>query len=37
MVEEIGYLVLSFVALAIVGLFVKLLAYALDAVTKNDD
>jgi hypothetical protein len=37
MIEFIGYAVLSVAVLAVVGIFIKVLLYALDALTKNDD
>jgi hypothetical protein len=37
MLEVIGYLFLGIALIAIIGAFVKVLMYALDTLTKNDD
>jgi hypothetical protein len=37
MVEVLGYVVLSIISLGVIGVFVKVLVYALDAVNKNDN
>jgi hypothetical protein len=37
MIDVFGYLVLGLAILAIIGAFVKVLMYALDALTNNDD
>jgi hypothetical protein len=37
MVEVLGYVVLGIISLGVIGVFVKVLVYALDTVTKNDD
>jgi hypothetical protein len=37
MVELLGYIVLSIASIAVIGVFVKVLVYALDTVAKNDD
>jgi hypothetical protein len=37
MLEVLGYVVLGIITLAVIGGFIKILVYALDTVTKNDD
>jgi hypothetical protein len=37
MIEVIGYIVLAVAIIAVVGVFIKVLSYALDTITKNDD
>jgi hypothetical protein len=37
MVEVLGYVVLGIISLGVIGVFVKILVYALDTVNKNDD
>jgi hypothetical protein len=37
MFEALGYVILGIMTLVVIGVFVKVLAYALDTVTKNDD
>ena len=37
MIEVIGYAVLAVAVLAVLGVFIKVLMYALDTLTKNDD
>jgi hypothetical protein len=37
MIEFVGYTVLVIAVLAVLGVFIKVLMYALDALTKNDD
>jgi hypothetical protein len=37
MMQIIGYAFLAFALIAVVGIFVKVLIYALDVITKNDD
>jgi len=37
MAEVFGYVILGIITLGVIGVFVKVLAYALDAVTKNDN
>lgn len=35
--EIIGYGVLAITLIAVIGVFIKILVYALDAINKNDD
>jgi hypothetical protein len=37
MFEMLGYMVLSLAIIAVIGVFVKVLLYALDTLSKNDD
>jgi hypothetical protein len=37
MAEVFGYVILGIITLIVIGVFVKVLVYALDAVTKNDN
>jgi hypothetical protein len=37
MLDAIGYLVLGLALIAIIGAFIKVLIYALDALSNNDD
>jgi len=37
MLEVIGYIVLAGSLIAVIGVFIKVLSYALDTVNKNDD